>query len=133
MITISKPADHRIEIALSGQIDGDEMNAALGELVEKCEGITDGQILYRVTEFPFPTPYAFAIEIGYLPKLFGMLHQFQRIAVLSDIHPIRAAAEMQGKFVPGIDIKSFPLGSSAEAETWLAGQEDEHNDRSMPV
>ena len=135
MITITKPNTHRIEIALSGQIDGDEMNAALGEFVEKCQGITEGQILYRATEFPFPTPYAFAIEIGYLPKRFGLLRQVQRIALLSDIQPVRAAAEVQGAFLPGIEVKSFPLGSSAAAEAWLTGQDvdDDHNDASMPV
>jgi hypothetical protein len=39
MLTINKPAPHRLDITPSGKIDAEMMCAALDDLIEKFEGV----------------------------------------------------------------------------------------------
>ena len=129
MLTITKPSDNRVDLDLSGTLDAETMRNALSELIEKSEGVSGGRMLYKISDFAFPTLGAIGVEMGYLPKLFGLLGKFEKCAVLSDAAWIRNAAELEGRMFPGIEIKAFAMGDSAAAEAWLA-RDPGH---SMPV
>ena len=129
MLKITKPSDNRVDLELSGTLDAEAMRDALSELIEKSEGVSSGKMLYTISGFAFPTLGAIGVEMGYLPKLFGLLGKFDKCAVMSDAAWIRTAAELEGRMFPGIDIKAFGMEDGDAAEAWLA-QERGH---SMPV
>ena len=129
MLTITKPSDNRVDLDLAGTLDAETMRNALSELIEKSEGVSGGRMLYKISDFAFPTLGAIGVEMGYLPKLFGLLGKFDKCAVLSDAAWIRNAAELEGRMFPGIEIKAFAMDDSAAAEAWLA-RDPGH---SMPV
>lgn len=129
MLTITKPSDNRVDLDLTGTLDAETMRNALSELIEKSEGVSGGRMLYKISDFAFPTLGAIGVEMGYLPKLFGLLGKFDKCAVLSDAAWIRNAAELEGRMFPGIEIKAFAMDDSAAAEAWLA-RDPGH---SMPV
>lgn len=120
MLTITKPSANRVDIELSGRVDAEVMRRALDDLIAKSEDVTHGRMLYRIPAFAMPTLGAIGIEMVRMPKLFGLLGKFDRCAVLSDAGWIRKAAEVEGALFPGIEIKSFELAETAEAESWLA-------------
>ena len=120
MLTITKPSDNRVDLDLSGTLDAETMRNALSELIEKSEGVSGGRMLYKISDFAFPTLGAIGVEMGYLPKLFGLLGKFDKCAVLSDAAWIRNAAELEGRMFPGIEIKAFSMDDCAAAEAWLA-------------
>ncbi len=120
MFTVTKKSDTRVDIALSGKLDADEMATALDQLIKLSEGVENGQMLYTITDFAMPSLGAFGVEFARLPKLFGMVSKFDRCAVLSDAGWIRTAAEIEGALLPGLTIKSFELDATEAAETWLA-------------
>lgn len=120
MLTITKPAPDRIDITLTGAIDADAMRAGLADLLAQAEGVEHGKMLYRIPDFEMPTLGAIMVELGQLPRLFGLLHRFDRCAVLSDIEWLRRAAEIEGAVLPGVTIKSFAMDAQTEAEAWLA-------------
>lgn len=120
MLTITKPAANRVDIELNGRIDADVMRTALDDLIAKSEDVTHGRMLYRIPEFAMPTPGAIGVELARLPKLFGLLGKFDRCAVLSDSGWLRKAAEVEGALFPGLEIRSFELTETEQAEAWLA-------------
>lgn len=120
MLKITKPADNRVDIELAGEIDSEIMRKALDDLVEKSENVTDGIMLYTITEFSMPTLGAFGVEFSRLPKLFGLLGKYKKCAVLSDDFWLRKTAEIEGALFPGIEIKAFEQKEKKAAEKWLA-------------
>lgn len=123
MLTITKPSANRVDIELSGSVDAEVMRTALDELIAKSDDVTNGRMLYTIPEFAMPTLGAIGVELARMPKLFGLLGKFDRCAVLSDAGWLRKAAEVEGALFPGIEIKSFELAETAEAEAWLAESE----------
>lgn len=122
MLKITSPAPNRVDIEFSGTLDAEAMRAALDDLFEKSEGVTNGRMLYRITDFSMPSLGAIGVELQRLPKLFGLLGRFDRCAVLSDAGWLRTASEIEGALIPGIEIKSFALNEAEEAEAWLAAE-----------
>ena len=119
MLKVTKPAPNRLDIELSGMLDAELMRAGLDELMALSVDINAGRMLYRIPGFAMPTLGAIGVEMGYLPKLFGLIGRFDRCAVCTDAAWLRTAAEMEGAMFPGLDIKSFALDDTAEAEAWL--------------
>lgn len=120
MFQIIETSSHRLDIAISGQIDADEMRASLTALFTASEGMKDAVMLYRISNFSLPTLGAIGVEMTQLPQLFGLIGKFRKCAVLSDATWLRHAAEIEGKLIPGLTIKSFALEDKAGAEAWLA-------------
>lgn len=119
MLTITKPFTDRVNIDLNGKLDAEEMAKGLDALIAFSEGISKGHILYRISDFELPTLGAIGVEMSRLPKLFALLGKFEKCAVLSDSAWLRKAAVIEGALFPGIEIKSFKLQDSEEAEIWL--------------
>lgn len=120
MLTITKSSPNRVDIDLNGGLDAEIMTAGLDDLIAKSEGVQQGRMLYRITDFAMPSLGALGVELTRLPKLFGLLSKFDRCAVLSDAAWLRKAAEIEGAIFPGIDIKGFEMSEVDAAEAWLA-------------
>ena len=99
------------------------MAKGLDDLLEKSEDVTNGLMLYTITDFSMPSLGAIGVEMQRLPKLFGLLGKFDRCAVICDESWLRTAAEIEGKLFPGIDIKSFQFNEVEEADKWLEGNQ----------
>ena len=120
MITVTKPEEDRVDIELHGALNADTMRTALDDLIAKSENITNGRMLYTISKFALPTLGAIGVEVSRLPKLFGLLGKFDKCAVLCDTEWLRKAAEIEGAIFPGLEIKSFELDQTEEAEAWLS-------------
>ena len=119
MFTVTSKGKNRLDIELSGKLNAEEMKVALDELINKSEQVENGTMLYTITDFNFPSLGAIAIELSRLPSLFGLIKKFQRIAVVTDKNWIKKASELEGLFIPGLDIKAFDVDHKQEAESWL--------------
>lgn len=121
MLKVTKTGPNRLNIHLSGTLDSEGMRKGLDEILHLSEGMKAGQMLYTIKGFAMPTLGAIGVEFGYLPKLFGLLGQFDRCAVCTDTPWLRTAAEVEGALIPGFDIKTFGLDETTKAEAWLEG------------
>jgi hypothetical protein len=119
MLNVTKPNSDRVEIELSGHLDADGMRLGLDRLIEVSENVRHGQMLYTISNFSMPTLGAFGVEMGRLPKLFGLLGKFDKCAVICDTAWLRKAAMVEGALFPGLDIKSFEPSETAQVEAWL--------------
>lgn len=120
MLQITKPRPNRVDIELKGSLDADTMRTALDDLIDKTQDVRNGRMLYKISDFNFPTLGAIGVEFTRLPKLFGLLGKFDKCAVICDTQWLRTAAEIEGAIFPGIEIKSFEFDEIDEAEAWLS-------------
>ena len=119
MLTVEKPSPNRLNIDLSGRLDAESMAKGLDELLAQSEGISNGKMLYRITEFALPSLAAIGVEFARLPRLFSLLGRFDRCAVLTDAAWLRTAAEIEGALFAGIEISAYPFDQEEQAERWL--------------
>ncbi len=120
MIKVITQCPTRVDISISGALDADMMREGLDELFAKVEGITDGRMLYTITDIAMPTLGAIGVEMEKLPKLFGLLGKISKCAVLADAAWVRKVAAFEGALLPGMTIKSFDMSDRDAAESWLA-------------
>ena len=120
MFRVLPNGSNRLDIEISGKLDSNDMKAALDELISESKGIEHGRMLYRIQDFKLPSLAAIGVEFSRLPELFRLLGVFDRVAVLAEEGWIQNASEIEGAFIPGLEIKAFDLDEEAEAETWLA-------------
>lgn len=120
MMKVTKPAPDRVDIDLEGALDSDTMRQGLDDLLALSADVNRGRMLYTISGFALPTMGALGVEFGYMPKLFSLLGRFERCAVCSDTAWLRTAAEVEGKLIPGLEIKSFGMEEKDAAEAWLA-------------
>ena len=123
MLKVTKHSENRVDISLSGALDAQAMREGLDELIELSEGVTHGQMFYKISEFSLPSLAAIGVELARLPKLFGLLGKYDKCAVLTDAGWLRKAATLEGALFPGLDIKSFEFDETAAAEAWLQGED----------
>lgn len=119
MFEIKQNGPNRIDIEFSGKLDSDAMKAVLDELASKTRGIENGRMLYRIRDFKIPTVGAIAIELSRFPQLFSLIKRFERAAVVADKRWLRKFAELEGKLMPGFEIKAFEWSEEDKAEAWL--------------
>ena len=120
MFHVVKPSQDRLDLELSGSLDAEDMGELLDELYDKSDGIKNGQMLYRISDFSMPTLGALAVELFRLPMLFSLIGKFDRCAVLTDVGWIKTAAKVEGAMIPGLKIEDFDMDQVDAAEAWLA-------------
>jgi hypothetical protein len=123
MFKVTRSADDRLDIKMSGKLDSDQMKAALDELVDKSSGIEGGKMLYDVVDYHLPSLGAIGIEFSRLPAMLGFMKRFDRAAVLTDKKWLKVVSEIKGVFYPGLEIKAFSREQKAEAEAWLSSED----------
>lgn len=57
MLTVTKPAPDRVDVALSGAVDAAAMRVGLDELIRLSDGVKNGRMLYRITDLAWPVPF----------------------------------------------------------------------------
>ena len=119
MFQIVVSDENRIDVNMSGKIDGNEMEAGLDELIGKSTGVTHGRMLYRIENFEFPSMRAFLAEFSRIPELFLLIKQFDKAAVIANEKWVRILSEMEGMLIPGFEVKAFKVGEEKQAEAWL--------------
>ncbi|MCP9340064.1 STAS/SEC14 domain-containing protein [Stutzerimonas xanthomarina] len=122
MFHVTRIGDNRIDVDFSGKLDSSEMRFALDELMRKSEGISHGQMLYRIGDFDIPTLGAMGVELARIPQLFRFIRRFDRCAVVSNKDWLRRASEIEGALFPGLAIKAFDEHQNTEAHNWLESQ-----------
>ena len=120
MFRITTRGPNRVDIEFSGKLDSNDMKVALDDLLTKTKDIRNGRMLYRVGDFKLPTISAIVVEFWRLPEMFRLIRNFDRAAVLADKNWLKTISEIEGAFIPGLEIKGFDPDQEAQAEAWLA-------------
>lgn len=120
MFKVIQNGMNRLDIEMSGKLDAEAMKTALDELVSKSKDVENGKMLYEIIDFHLPSLGAIVIEFSRLPSMFGLMKQFDRVAVLTDKAWLQKVSELEGALYPGLEIKAFTRDQKLEAEAWLS-------------
>ncbi|MDH7943746.1 STAS/SEC14 domain-containing protein [Pseudohongiella sp. SYSU M77423] len=120
MFKVERVGPKRLNMEFSGKLDSTEMEMALDEIITHSEGIEDGEMLFEIPEFRFPTPSAMAVEFSRLPAMFRVIRRFNKAAVLADETWVQRVSELEGMLIPWMRIKAFKLSEKPVAEAWLS-------------
>jgi len=119
MFKVIENGANRIDIELNGKLNSESMKVAIEDLLRSSMHIEHGTMLYRIEEFDIPTFSALAMELSYLPQLFKLVRRFDRVAVLANESWVKKVSEIEGRLIPGLEIKAFGLNEKTKAENWL--------------
>ncbi len=114
-----KANGNRLEISMSGQLDGPAMKQALDDLERESSSIQDGTMLYDAVDYHLPTLDAIFMEFSRLPSMLGLMGRFRKAALLSDMGWLSAISEAEGLMFPGLTIKAFKRDERQAAIDWL--------------
>ena len=120
MFNITRDTDGLILLQISGRIDAAEMESGLQHLFADLAEETGARILFRLDDAVLPELSAIAVELRHLPHMLRMMARIDRVAVLSDEGWVRTGAEIEGRLIPGVEIRSWPLSDEAAARAWAA-------------
>ena len=120
MYKVERIGDSRVNLEFSGKLTGDDMRSLLDELIAASDDMKDGVLFYRISGFEFPELQALAVELTYLPDLFGLIGKFKRCAVVADAGWIQTISEIEGVLIPGLEIRAFDPDQEDDAEKWLS-------------
>ena len=121
MMTIDVKEPNMIALDIDGEITSETMAVGLDELIRLSADIKNGSMFYTIRNFQFPGRSALAVEFKKLPSLFNLIRKFDRIAVLADAGWIKTSSEIEGKLIPGLEIKAFNLDEEDQALAFLRG------------
>jgi hypothetical protein len=118
MFNITRESDGLILLHITGRIDAAEMESGLQHLFADLAEETGARILFRMDDAVLLELSAIAVELRHLPHMLRMMSRIDRVAVLSDEGWVRTGAEIEGRMIPGVEIRSWPLSEEAEARAW---------------
>ena len=119
MLSVTQVSENRLDIDIEGKVDAEQMTRVLDDYISSIEKHEHMQLLYRIRDLKFPTLGALGVKISHLPSLFKLLRHIDRIAVTSDQDWIQKWVEIEGKLIPGIDMKAFDIDEEDDALEWL--------------
>ena len=119
MMTIDVKEPNMIMLDIDGEITSETMAVGLDELIRLSANIKNGTMFYTIRNFQFPGLSALAVEFKKLPSLFNVIRKFDRIAVLADAGWIKTSSEIEGKLIPGLEIRAFNLDEEEQALAFL--------------
>ena len=124
MLTVELKASNRIELTASGRIEGPQMESALDQLIALTEPLQHVTYLADMTDITMPAGAAIRAEIARLPKLMGLLRKIDKAAVVANQSWLRTAAQVEGKLIPGLEIRAFDAHEHDRARAWLSGTDN---------
>lgn len=119
MFKIEKIDENSLNLELNGKLDRDEMQSSLDEFEEKAKDIKEGTILYDVIDFDFMTMTKTFVEIAKDPRMFKLMKNFKKVAVLTDKFWLKNLAMLESAIYPGVNVKAFNRSQKAHAIEWL--------------
>jgi hypothetical protein len=111
--------EHVVVLHVSGQVDKDDIERGIAA-VEEALAHQERIALYAEISMSGMTPGGFARDLGYGLRHLRELRRFARMAVVTEQEWMRRIAQVQGRILPQIEIRTFAPGERDAAPTWVA-------------
>ncbi len=116
--TVDRTGPNSLRLAFAGSLDAQTMEVGLDVLSTAMAGMTHGDALMIDEGATLPSLGAIAVEMRHWPQMLAMLHQLDRVALVSHNQMFRTMAVVESALIPGYEIRNFKDEASAAA--WLA-------------
>lgn len=115
--TVKRTGPNSIRMTMSGILDAQTMEVGLEMLSTEMAGMVHGDALMIDEGAAWPSLGAIAVELRHWPQMMAMLHQLDRVALVSHNQVFRTMATVESALIPGYEIRNF--NNEASATEWL--------------
>ena len=119
MITVNPADQGRVDVEIEGSITKEDMQVFLEQLSGIADGMEHGHMLFKVTDFHWPSLGAIGFELSHLGEFLRAYKHFERAAVVCDKTWIRKVGEWEGHLFSWITIRAFMPEEEELAIHWL--------------
>jgi len=120
MIEILGSPDNVVALRTTGRLDGADYDRIIAVVDETLKRHPKIGIVAEMTDFHGLTGEALWKDLQYNLKRIGDWNRFPRCALVTDAGWLKALAAFWDPIIPGVEMKAFPPGRSAEAIAWAA-------------
>ncbi len=120
MLTLlPSPGPDVVAFRVSGKVTADDIEQAWASIDAALdEGETIG-LYAEIVDLGGVTLDGLVKDLALGLKAIGEWRRLARYAVVSDARWLRTLATVEGKLLPGIEIRTYPMEEQAEAMAWL--------------
>lgn len=115
--TVERTGPNALRVCVAGALDARMMEVGLQLLSQEMTGMAHGDLLILDQGTEWPSLGAIAVELRHWPQLMAMLHQIDRVALVTHNPWFRTAATIESALIPGYEIRNF--NDAASAAEWL--------------
>ena len=105
---------YRVEGEVTGR-DFDEVATALEQKLETADAV---RVYAEIPTMEGITMEALVADLAFGAKHAGDIGKFERVAVVTREDWISKLAEIEGKALPNVDVKAFPVEERERAMAW---------------
>ncbi len=117
--TVNRTGPNSLRMSISGMLDANTMEVGLEMMSTEMAGMVHGDALVIDEGASWPSLGAIAVELRHWPQMMAMLHQLDRVALVSHNQMFRTMATVESALIPGYEIRNF--NDEASAQDWLDG------------
>jgi hypothetical protein len=120
VIEILEAPDTVIALRTSGKLTGDDYDGIIAVIDERLSRHKRIGVVAEMADFHGLTGEALWKDLQYNLKRIGEWNRFPRCAVVTDAAWLKAMTAFWSPLIPGVEMKSFPPGQTAQAIAWAA-------------
>ena len=120
MLTILELAPHVLGYHVDGSLEAGDIDRVFSEIDQKLTVNDRISVYAEVHSLSGMTIDALWKDLKLSAGHLGTLKRISRAALVTDIGWLRTAGGMENRFVPGIEVRVFPMSQQLEARHWIA-------------
>ena len=106
-----------IALKMDGHLSVEDIDRVVAEIEPQLQETREKvRIFVEIDSFTGVSPLAFFKDLWFALRHW---HQFEREAVVSDLKWVEQWTRFFGKFVPGIEVRHFPMAQRDDALSWV--------------
>jgi hypothetical protein len=121
MIEILDSPDNVVAMRTAGKLDGEDYDRILTVVEDRLKSHPKIGMVAEMADFHGLTGEALWKDLQYNVKRIGDWNRFPRCALVTDAGWLKAMAAFWDPIIPGVEMKVFEPGQTAEAISWAAG------------
>lgn len=118
---LPNPAPHVVAFRIGGKVKADETQRVFDAINDHLDAHATVNLYAEIINLGGITLDALIKDTARSLGLLGHLRQLGRYAIVTDTKWIRTAAGIEGKLIPGLEVRAFGLSESDAATAWVAG------------
>lgn len=121
MIELLDASDNVVALRATGTLTADDYDRIIAQVDDKLASHEKIGLVAEMIDFHGLTGEALWKDFQYNAKRIGEWSRFPRCALVTDAPWLKALAAFWSPLIPGVEMKSFEPGQTADAIAWAAG------------
>jgi hypothetical protein len=119
MITTIDLGPSVLAYRVDGKVERSDIDTAFGAMDQRLKTAARIRVYTEVVSFGGISFPALWEDLKSGAERWSEMSKIDRVAVVTDVEWMRSLSELQGKLLPGMHVRTFPLARTTEAQAWI--------------